>query len=179
MSNSSMRLEFAPRAQRKSMVGLILLLASALLLATLLAMLVRSLAQNASLTEQSAVAEGKPLSNSRAPARPVQQDPESHARVELIRKTARNMATPWAELLGALESTPSNIALLAVEPQPVKHTVTLTAEAASESQMFAYMRLLQSDKRLSDVVLMQHQIQLQTPGTPLRFQLQAHWGKDL
>ena len=178
MSAHSMRLEFAPRARRKSPRSVLLLLASSLLLATLLAMLARSLTQNASLTQQLAVAEVESVKVRSAITRPVAQDPAARTRVELIRKTARNMATPWADLLTALESTPGNIALLTVEPQAAKHTVTLTAEAASESQMFAYIRLLQTDKRLSDVVLSQHQVQLQAPGTPLRFQLQAHWGGE-
>jgi Tfp pilus assembly protein PilN len=42
--------------------------------------------------------------------------------------------------------------------------------------MLAYLRSLQADSRLSNVLLVSHQVQAQAPGTPLRFQLEAHWG---
>ena len=54
--------------------------------------------------------------------------------------------------------------------------ITLTAEAASASEMLNYLDALQIDARLANVVLVSHAVQVQTPGSPLRFQLRASWG---
>jgi hypothetical protein len=42
--------------------------------------------------------------------------------------------------------------------------------------MLSYLGALQRDDRLNTVVLVSHQVQAQTPGTPVRFQVQAGWG---
>jgi Tfp pilus assembly protein PilN len=84
--------------------------------------------------------------------------------------------TPWADLLEALETAPDNLALLSVEPSAAKRSISLTAEAASPKDMLNYLRALQSDQRLSGVLLVSHQVQVQAPGAPLRFQIQGTWG---
>jgi hypothetical protein len=42
--------------------------------------------------------------------------------------------------------------------------------------MLNYLQALQSDPHFSHVTLVSHQVQLQAPGTPLLFKLQATWG---
>ena len=174
MSRPSLHLEFAPQARRIPLANQILLLVCALLLGLCLLALGRSLSEHAQQTDLLAAA-GK----ARAPvaaARPTRQDPRELERAQFVRRTAHNMATPWAELLAALEATPPTVALLAVEPSASKRSVTLTAEAASATQMLAYLHTLQADSRLHEVMLVSHQLQTQAPGTPLRFQLEGQWG---
>jgi hypothetical protein len=79
--------------------------------------------------------------------------------------------------LTALEKAPSNVALLAVEPSAAKRSLSLTAEAANSAQMLNYIQALQGDNHLSDVILVSHQVQLQAPGAPIRFQVRANWGE--
>ena len=171
-----MHLEFAPPGRRITPANALLLLLGAVALGLCLLALLTQLRAYERQTQQLAALErasGKTTPPTTSAAR---RDPVELARAQFVRKTARSLGTPWAELLAALEATPTTVALLSVEPSPAKHSVTLTAEAASPTQMLAYLRRLQTDQRLSDVVLVSHQLQAQAPGTPLRFQLEGHWG---
>jgi Tfp pilus assembly protein PilN len=176
MKHPALQLEFAPQARRIPPVSMGLLLVSMLALGLCLLALAKGLTEQAQQSRQLA-ALGEARRNSSTLDTPVQRrDPLEVARAQFVRKTARSMATPWADLLAALESTPADVALLSVEPSATKRRVTLTAEVASDSQMLAYLRSLQADSRLSNVLLVSHQLQAQAPGTPLRFQLEARWG---
>ena len=42
--------------------------------------------------------------------------------------------------------------------------------------MLDYVAALQADRRLSQVVLVSHQVQTQAVGKPVRFQMQSAWG---
>ena len=98
--------------------------------------------------------------------------------VQFAMQTARRINAPWGTLLAALENTPSNVALLVVEPTAATRAVLLTAEAATPRDMLDYLRLLKEDHRLHDVHLVSHTVQTQVPGTPLRFQLEGIWGES-
>ncbi len=174
MKRPPLVLEFAPQARRIPLASQVPLLVCALLLGLSLLALNRSLNEHAQQTQLLAAA-GEPRTPT-ASVRTGRPDPQELARAQFVRRTARNMATPWADLLAALESTPSNVALLSVEPSATRRSVTVTAEAASATQMLAYLHKLQEDTRLHEVMLVSHQLQTQVPGTPLRFQLEGQWG---
>lgn len=171
-----LQLEFAPGARRIPVASQLLLLVCAAALGLSLWALAHSLGALAHQSAQLAALRSPPAKAAVASAKPQRRDPLELAQVQFVRKTARNMATPWTELLAALEATPASVALLSVEPSASKRSVTLTAEAATAAQMLAYLRTLQADTRLHDVLLLSHQLQAQAPGTPLRFQLEGHWG---
>jgi Tfp pilus assembly protein PilN len=104
-------------------------------------------------------------------------DPQELARSRAARQAATELQMPWAELLSALETAPTqNVAVLSIEPSAARRSVKLTAEAKHPQAMIAYLAALQKDKRLTQVMLTQHQVQMQTAGTPVRFQVQAYWG---
>lgn len=69
------------------------------------------------------------------------------------------------------------MALLVVAPSAAKRSLSITAEAADPDQMLDYMAALQGNGRFTNVALVSHQVQVQAPGTPLRFQLRASWGE--
>ncbi len=103
-------------------------------------------------------------------------DPKQKARERALVDATRGLSTPWADLFAALEAAPSDaVALLSIEPSVANHSVRLSAEARDPKAMFAYLAALQHDVRLSQVVLVTHQVQAQSPGTPVRFQIQALW----
>jgi hypothetical protein len=90
-------------------------------------------------------------------------------------QVARELQVPWAELLAALEAVPTpEVALLGVEPSAQRHVVRITAEAKNSAAMLDYLQDLQG-RRFSDVWLLSHQVQAQTPGTPTRFIVQLKW----
>lgn len=104
-------------------------------------------------------------------------DPQDNARSRAAKQAATELQMPWVELLSALEAAPTqNVAVLSIEPSAARRSVKLTAEAKDAKAMLTYLGALQKDTRLNQVMLTQHQVQSQTAGTPLRFQLQAYWG---
>jgi hypothetical protein len=176
MKNVRLALEFAPQPQGHSRVALGLV-GAALLLCLLAALQAgATLADNARQVRLLAAA-ASAASPASAPARPARAAPGETAGLQWIRQTSRTLATPWADLLQSMEAAPSNVALLQLEPSAPNHSLTLVAEAAGAADMLNYLHALQTDQRLSNVVLVSHQVQLQAPGTPVRFKLRANWGE--
>jgi len=88
---------------------------------------------------------------------------------------ARDLQIPWADMLAALESVKTKeVALLAVEPSATRHNVHITAEAKNTDAMLDYVDALRGPS-FPDVSLSSHQVQVQTPGAPVRFVVQARW----
>jgi Tfp pilus assembly protein PilN len=105
----------------------------------------------------------------------------ARARVPEAQAAAVNAAVlqlnlPWRALHDAVQAgTPSNIALLALEPDAKRHAVRITAEARNSDDMIAYVEQLQKVEWFSAVVLARHEINEQDPNRPIRFQLDAQW----
>ncbi len=177
MSNVRLNLEFAPKARKTSLPGLILLSASVVLFvaaATQVGMRIYETSQQKQVLAEIGIRSAPTV---RVAAPVLRTDPAEAVRAQFVRQTSRSLMTPWADLLTALEKAPSNVALLAVEPSAAKRSLSLTAEAANSAQMLNYIQALQGDNRLSDVILVSHQVQLQAPGAPIRFQVRANWGE--
>jgi hypothetical protein len=177
MSSQRLNLEFAPQARRLSAIGVMALLAAMVIFAAAVFKLGIARREQNHAQEHLATLEETPPASTQRLQKPPRRDPSEAARAVLVQQTSQRLSTPWADLLGALESAPPNVALLVVEPSAAKRSVSLTAEAASPSDMLKYLQALQEDSRFSDTVLVSHQIQLQAPGTPVRFQLRARWGE--
>jgi hypothetical protein len=177
MSNVRLNLEFAPQASKSSISGLAFLMAAIALFSLVSVYATRTAYENSVKKHDLESMESANRTVPRTPEpRQLRADPLELARMQFVRLTSRNLAAPWADLLAALENAPSNVALLAVEPSAAKRSVALTAEAASLDDMIKYLQALQGDSRLANVVLVSHQVELQAPGTPVRFQLRASWG---
>ena len=89
---------------------------------------------------------------------------------------ARGLTAPWPDLLRSIETIHNkDVALQIVEPIAARQSVRITADARHFAAMLDYLEQLQG-RALSDVVLTSHQVQVQQPGAPIRFQVQAKWG---
>ena len=96
--------------------------------------------------------------------------------VKLAQATLQRLALNWDALFVALESARvTGVALLAIEPDPGKNVVKLTAEAKSAEDMLGYIERLQAAEGLSDVILASHEIKPSDPHQPLRFSVTAGW----
>lgn len=83
---------------------------------------------------------------------------------------------PWPELFAALEASKTDdVALLAVEPDPLKHSVRITAEVKKREAMLAYVERLGQQPGIGSVVLLEHHINQQDNEKPFRFSLLATW----
>jgi len=94
-------------------------------------------------------------------------------------KTVRELATPWSQLLGELESASSDntgsVAILAIEPDHAKHRVKVTAEARNLPVALAYVKRLKQTHVLRYAMLDNHEVRADVREHPVRFQLSADW----
>ena len=90
--------------------------------------------------------------------------------------TILELGLPWRELFEAFESSKiTDVAVLAIEPDPQKGTVRIGAEAKSLNSMLNYLAYLQKVPFFNEVSLLNHQIQDLDPQKPVRFMMQASW----
>ena len=164
---------------RRSGIGTVVL-AAGVLMATV------ALAEYRSVREEQAAWESR-VAEVRATAKRgeagtarVSRDRDAAAQeIRLARLALQRLSARWTELFGALESARSDgVALLAIEPDPGRSTVKLTAEARSPEHMLAYVERLQGADILADVTLASHQIRESAPGKPLRFAVVASWASQ-
>lgn len=177
MKTQRLHLEFAPNARRVSRLGVLMLVVSGGMLAAGAVQLANVLTGNARLADTLAAVDARRSAANDSATRTTAPDLGEAARMRTARQVAQNLMTPWADLLGALESAPmQKVAVLSIEPSVAKRSMRLTAEARDAHDMLAYLGALQREPRLSSVVLVSHQVQTQASGTPVRFQIQATWG---
>jgi Tfp pilus assembly protein PilN len=166
-------LDFSP-ARRNRPVGWVLLAAG--LAAALMAAVQFQSAQAArmALASELSSANGR-LAGARGET--VRSGPPLDPRVsKAANQIAKELQMPWAEMLAALEAVPTpEVALLGVEPSAQRHVVRITAEAKNSAAMLDYLQALQGGQQFSDVWLTSHLVQVQTPGTPVRFVVQLKW----
>lgn len=97
--------------------------------------------------------------------------------VVAARQALERARLPWHALFSALESADgSDVALLAVTPQPQRRQVKIHAEARHLAAMLAFQRQLQQHPSLAQVVLVDHTVVDDAPEKPVRFHLSAQWG---
>ncbi|EEG07746.1 hypothetical protein [Pseudogulbenkiania ferrooxidans] len=88
----------------------------------------------------------------------------------------QSLNQPWPALFSALEqSKTDDVALLAVEPDPLKHSVRITAEVKKREAMLSYIERLEQQPGLGSVVLLEHHINQQDNEKPFRFSVLAAW----
>jgi hypothetical protein len=172
----SLRLDYCARP-RPSTLGTVLLLAGLTFAA--LALLDYHQVQEELALQQARTAEAR-HAGKRAPARaPSPASVEASAQEFRAAQLAlRRLSLRWDELFVALESTrTAGVALLAIEPDPGKGLLKVTAEARTPQAMLDYVEQLQNVGGLADVVLTSHQVRAGDPQKPTRFILLASWVK--
>ena len=96
--------------------------------------------------------------------------------LKVAQLAVKRLSLRWDELFTTLESARvEGVALLAIEPDPGKNVIKLTAEARSALEMLDYVERLQAAGGLGDVVLASHQIKAGDPLQPLSFVVVASW----
>jgi Tfp pilus assembly protein PilN len=177
MKTQRLRLDFAPNPRRVSRIGMLMLFVAGSALVAGALELSNVVAANARLADTLAAVDARRGTVADASAKTTAPDPGEAARMRAVRQVSQSLMTPWADLLESLESVPvQTVAVLSIEPSVSKHTIRITAEARTAPDMLAYLGALQREPRLSSVVLVSHQVQVQAPGTPVRFQIRAAWG---
>lgn len=98
------------------------------------------------------------------------------AQAQFVNSAIGQLNLPWRDLLDAVQgATPREIGLLALEPEPRKQLLKLTAEAKTSDDMVAYVAQLKQQAMFTNVMLVRHEMNEQDPHRPLRFQVEAVW----
>jgi Tfp pilus assembly protein PilN len=98
------------------------------------------------------------------------------AQASFVNGAIMQLNLPWRELQDAvLAATPRTVALVAMEPDPRKRILKITAEARTSDDMVDYVAALKEQESFSGVILTRHEINDADPNRPLRFQLEATW----
>ncbi|MYN05053.1 hypothetical protein GTP41_23430 [Pseudoduganella sp. DS3] len=111
----------------------------------------------------------------RAPLRqPESAIPEAQA--VAVNAAVLQLNLPWRQLQDAVAAanTPA-VALLALDPDPRKQALKLTAEAKNADDMVAYIAQLKQQEFFRGAVLLRHETNEQDPNRPLRFQVEVQW----
>jgi len=88
----------------------------------------------------------------------------------------QRLTLPWDGLFKAVEAIDSKaVALLAIQPDPKKRSLTLMGEAKNFAGMVGYVKQLETSAPLASVHLASHQVAQQDPQKPVRFTLNAEW----
>ena len=104
------------------------------------------------------------------------KDDASSAETKRANEVISQLTLPWDQLFSAVEdAADKDVALLAIQPDRRKGVVTIGGEAKDIAAMLDYMRRLGGEKSLKGVALLSHQIQLNDPQKPVRFDLSAKW----
>lgn len=89
---------------------------------------------------------------------------------------AKDIHRPWEALFAALEASASDdIALLTLTPDANRNTLRISGEAKRREAILAYVTRLGETRVLRNVVLIEDELQAQTPERPFRFLLTADW----
>lgn len=101
---------------------------------------------------------------------------EQALEVQHANTTLRQLSLPWSALFRAVETAGGkSVALLSMQPDMQKGTVTLDGEAKDFPAVLDYVRRLGSREVFTRVHLHTHQIQQQDPERPVRFSVLAVW----
>ena len=106
----------------------------------------------------------------------VARPPITAVQAAAVNAAVLQLNLPWRALQEAVASaTPAGVALLALEPDPRKRMLRISAEARNSDDMIDYVARLKREELFSDVALTHHEISDQDPNRPIRFELDAAW----
>jgi Tfp pilus assembly protein PilN len=111
------------------------------------------------------------------PVTPSTPQPQvGEAQAAAVNAAVLQLNLPWRALHDAIAAaTPDSIALLALEPDPRRRSMKITAEARTSDEMIAYVEQLKQQELFGAVALVRHEINELDPNRPIRFQLDAQW----
>jgi hypothetical protein len=91
-----------------------------------------------------------------------------------LESVVRQLALPWAGIVQAVESASMpEVGVLNMQPDAQQRVLRITGEAKTREAMLEYARRIGQSKALTDVYLVNHQVQKEDPSRPIQFALQA------
>jgi hypothetical protein len=174
--SQALHLDFLAGRRRSSQLGYLLLLAGLALAGWQLLDYSQQLQANAELRSELTSTLARVNSNGRDAKNQAPLTPRERTAMTQARSLTAQLNYPWASLLNLIETAQHpDVALLALDPKSRNGQLRLTAEAKDAPSMMAYVGGLQNNPLLQNALLTTHQMQIQQPGTPLKFQILAQW----
>lgn len=91
-------------------------------------------------------------------------------------QAVQQLSLPWEELFASIESaTYERVALLAIQPDPLKRELSITGEALDYLALLTYVARLGEPGMLTDVHLVRHEMREDASLRPLQFTVAARW----
>lgn len=116
------------------------------------------------------------LSGRKAAGRDAGDTDLSVQEVKRAGEVLERLALPWDKLFKAVESSASeHVALLSIQPDEKRGSVSIGGEARNVDAMLEYVRRLQQSGTLRNIHLVNHQVELQDAQMPVRFLVVATW----
>lgn len=92
------------------------------------------------------------------------------------RQVVDHLAVPWGRLFAALEQIEEkDVAVLTIAPNVQKRQIRIFAEAKNLAAMISYHKRLEDNPAFDLVSLTEHEVQVQDPQKPVRFNITATW----
>lgn len=86
------------------------------------------------------------------------------------------LSLPWSPLFGAIERAHTEtVALLAVQPDAQRRSVTIIGEAKGYDDVLGYVARLRDEARLKNVYLVGNEVREDQPQRPVAFTVSADW----
>ncbi|HEX4944874.1 MAG TPA: PilN domain-containing protein [Usitatibacteraceae bacterium] len=91
-------------------------------------------------------------------------------------RIARSLSLPWEALFRSVEeATDEQVALLALQPDPQKHELSISGEAKDYAAILAFVARLDKRQALRNVHLVRHELREDDPQQPMYFNIVANW----
>lgn len=176
----ALQLNFLGNQERSSKIGWVLFIAGLILVGWQLLEYSQIVQVNSNLRDELQNTLSRLKINKDDIKRQPVTSPQERAAITQARVATGQLNYPWDSLLGLIETTQHpDVALLALDPKSRNGQIRLTAEAKNEAAMVAYVAGLQQNPLLQSAVLTTQQLQVQFPGSPLKFQILAQWKNAL
>lgn len=93
-------------------------------------------------------------------------------------EVVRQLAMPWDQLFNAIEVfDPEQVALLRIETDTSRHSLTITAVSKSFNGMLGYMKNLNKQASLINVYLIDHKLLAENGAKPVQFSISTSWNE--
>ena len=107
-------------------------------------------------------------------ARAAESSTEDQMQQALV--VVEQLALPWSPLFSAIERAHTEtVALLAVQPDAQRRSVTIIGEAKAYEDVLVYVSRLREEARLKNVYLVGNEVREDQPQRPVAFTVSADW----
>ena len=174
--SQTLHLDFLGRQQRPSKLGWLLLVAGVALAGWQILVYSQLLQANSELHSELQSTLDRLHINKQDVKRQPTVTPQERTALAQARAATAQLNYPWDSLLNLVQTVQlPDVALLALDPKNRNGQIRLTAEAKDAPAMMRYLTGLQQNPLLLNAYLTTHQVQVQQPGTPVKFQILAQW----